>query len=439
MGFGARAGLCQDDHLGSATAALESSSIALQPIQKPCEDAALAHPPAEPLVPKIMKASPTMKISRLQYAEYVGEQQEWVLNGIEFSPVNLVVGKNSTGKSRVLSVLAGLGRLIDGQQKIIYDSGHYQVEFESNNGKFEYSLRIDRGIVSSESLFQDGRELFSRNQLGEGSILNERAGGFLEFSIPPNLLVLSAKRDRLQHSFIELFHTWAASIRFYPFGTSLGREQLAHMPDLLALVDNDAASIDQNRLIDVYTRGYGTWGDDYDQAILRDLERLGYPCTDVGVDMLDLKGTKGLQLAALFVQESDLTSTTFQTVMSQGMFRALGMVIHLNYACFFGEYRTVIIDDIGEGLDFERACRFVDLLIERCLGHGFQLFMSTNDRFVMNEVNLDHWCVLSRESSVVTATTKRSNPELFEEMEFLGLNNFDLFSNGILSGREGSH
>lgn len=376
-----------------------------------------------------------MKIKSLQYEEYVGDMQEWRLAKIDFSEINLVVGRNSTGKSRLLNVINGLARLIEGQQKVIYDNGNYIVGFDGEHGSFEYRLSIARGLVTEEALIRDGRELFSRGTNGEGVILNEQADKFLGFSIPSNTLVLSAKRDRLQHSYIEIFHEWAASVRFYPFGTSLGREQLAHLPELQAIMDSDAAmetAIDHSRLIELYTRGYSACGPAYDVAILRDLERLGYPCSDVGVDQLLIKGTKGLQFAALYVQEVDLNGRTFQTVMSQGMFRAISMVIHLNHACLLGERRTVVIDDIGEGLDFERACRFVDLLIERSIEHDFQLFMSTNDRFVMNEVDLDHWCILHRQGSVVTSTTKRNNPELFEEFEFLGLSNFDLFSGGVL-------
>lgn len=380
-----------------------------------------------------------MKITSLQYEEYVGEQQEWKLERVDFSAINLIVGRNSTGKSRLLNVIAGLGKLIDGQQKIIYDDGKYVAKFEDGADTFEYNLSIRRGAVVAEQLSQNGRELFKRDSIGGGRIFNQQVNKYLEFSIPVNVLVLSAKRDRLQHPFIEHFHAWAAGIRFYPFGTSLGREHLAHMPDLLALVDNETATVDQNRLLDVYTRGFGMWGEEYDEAILRDLDRLGYPCVDVGVDKLDLKATKGLQLAALYVQECDLAAVTFQTVMSQGMFRALGMVIHLNYACMLGEHRMVVIDDIGEGLDFERACSFVALLIERCEEYGFQLFMSTNDRFVMNEVTLDHWCVLHRSGNVVKSTTKRNSPELFDEIEFLGLNNFDLFSNDVFTDEEARH
>lgn len=371
-----------------------------------------------------------MKITRLLYGEYFGDDREWIVSEIQFSDVNLIVGKNSTGKSRLLNVIVGLASLIDGQQKILFDSARYDISFEHGHESFNYRLDIDAGCIISETLSCDGDLLFARDFNGEGEILHIKAEQMLDFSVPDSVLVLTAKRDRIQHPYIEHFHRWASRVRFYQFGTSLGREQLAQVPEVVAML-NGESSVDHSRLMDVYSKGFANWGEDYDDAILMDLERLGYPCENVGIDQIDIRGSKGFQLAALFVHEAGLKTPTYQTVMSQGMFRALGMVIHLNYASFLDESRTVIIDDIGEGLDFERACSFVKLLTERCQKHGFQLFMSTNDKFVMNQVDLDHWCILNREGSVVSATTKRSDPDLFEEFEFMGLNNFDLFSSGI--------
>jgi hypothetical protein len=48
---------------------------------------------------------------------------------------------------------------------------------------------------------------------------------------------------------------------------------------------------------------------------------------------------------------------------------------------------TILIDDIGEGLDFDRSSRLIKLLIEIAeKNENIRLIMSTNDRFVMNAV-----------------------------------------------------
>ena len=87
-----------------------------------------------------------------------------------------------------------------------------------------------------------------------------------------------------------------------------------------------------------------------------------------------------------------------------------------------------IIDDIGEGLDYERSCSLIELLIEKSEGNHFQLILSTNDRFVMNTVPLEMWTVLKRDGCVVRGFNVLNSKSKFDEFRFTGLSNFDLFS-----------
>ncbi len=84
----------------------------------------------------------------------------------------------------------------------------------------------------------------------------------------------------------------------------------------------------------------------------------------------------------------------------------------------------ILIDDIGEGLDFDRSCRLIDLLREKAKASGVQLVLSTNDRFVMNRVPLEEWSVLQRQASTVRVLNYDNSRELFEEFKFTGLSNF---------------
>jgi hypothetical protein len=114
--------------------------------------------------------------------------------------------------------------------------------------------------------------------------------------------------------------------------------------------------------------------------------------------------------------------------MSQGMFRALGIVILLNYSIFARIKGTVLIDDIGEGLDFDRSKRSISLLISRAEEAGLQLIMTTNDRFVMNGVDLDKWAIILRRGHKVKVFNKKNSEKIFDEFASVGLNNFDFFS-----------
>jgi hypothetical protein len=88
----------------------------------------------------------------------------------------------------------------------------------------------------------------------------------------------------------------------------------------------------------------------------------------------------------------------------------------------------VVIDDIGEGLDFSRAKHLVQVLISKAEGAGIQLIMSTNDSFIMNAVDIQHWAVIVREGNKISLFNYENSREIFEEFKFTGLNNFDFYA-----------
>ena len=114
--------------------------------------------------------------------------------------------------------------------------------------------------------------------------------------------------------------------------------------------------------------------------------------------------------------------------MSQGMFRAFSVIIQINYSLFTKQPSCILIDDIGEGLDFARSSALLNLIIEKVKGTATQLIMTTNDRFIMNSVPLEYWIILERRGGQTIHHNYRNSKEMFEDFELTGLSNFDLFS-----------
>jgi predicted ATPase len=104
------------------------------------------------------------------------------------------------------------------------------------------------------------------------------------------------------------------------------------------------------------------------------------------------------------------------------------VLIQFNYYILCGHKGLIIIDDIGEGLDFSRAKQLVQLLISRATESGIQLIMSTNDSFIMNAVDIEHWAVITREGHKISIFNYENSREIFEEFKFTGLNNFDFLA-----------
>ena len=162
-----------------------------------------------------------------------------------------------------------------------------------------------------------------------------------------------------------------------------------------------------------------------------DFKMIGYP-----VDMIDVKELTTVRFSppimrkplGLVVKERDIEGNTEQVEMSQGMFRALSLLIQINYLSYSSSSSCILIDDIGEGLDFDRATGLIKLLIDKAKGKNFQLIMTTNDRFVMNAVPLKYWSVLIRTRQICKALNYQNSKEIFDEFELTGLNNFDFFA-----------
>lgn len=372
-----------------------------------------------------------MRIDSISYTEYTGDPKEWGLENTTFDSVNLIVGKNASGKSRLLNVTSGLAKMLRGEVPGVYQSGHYVAQLSSVNDKYVYEVSFRDKAVELERFTVNGTVRLNRGANGIGKIWSEGIKQELEFEAPPKTLAAQSRRDSIQHPFFEDLHTWARDLRHMQFGTPLGRDHLFMMTERAPSTDKESEVTDPSEVAKLYSIAFRSFGSEFDESILRDLASLGYDCTEVGMQLPEPGTVQGPPLALLFVQERDLRTKTNQLQMSQGMFRALSLVIQLNYWTLRAKPRTLLIDDIGEGLDFRRAQSFISLLIERALKNQIQLIMTSNDRFVMNGVPLKYWGVLTRNGHAVKIANIRNSQKIFNEFEELGLNNFDFFSSNF--------
>jgi energy-coupling factor transporter ATP-binding protein EcfA2 len=377
-----------------------------------------------------------MILESIRYEEFLDQPTAWHLHDLTLEKTNLLVGKNSTGKSRTLNVIAALASILSAKPRQSFVSGRWDVTLKSTSESidktdektYRYQIQFEHGVVVEESLTSGRKRLISRNSEGKGKIYGTKLRRHFDFQVPKDHVVAVSRRDPSQHAYLEELFAWANSVKYFRCGSDLGQPVAAvFMPrpeeSLVPWSQIDAA-------IALYKRGMQEFGNKFNSAILKDFAEIGYPCTEIGLVPL---GTGGIPIhgplpEVLYVQETELTCKTHQTEMSQGMFRALAVVIALNAGVFSSEFQLVLIDDIAEGLDFERSRALINLLIERSETNSFQLLMSTNDRFTMNAVPLGFWSILHRNGNVVTSINHRNAKKKFKDFKFLGLNNFDFFA-----------
>lgn len=379
-----------------------------------------------------------MRLESLVYAQHEGSPQEWRIEGCSLGDINLLVGRNASGKTRTVNVMKNLGKLVCGEAKPRFRSGQWEAWFASGDHKTKYSLKCDESRIVRESLERDGAPLMTRGQNGEGRIFAKRVGdqgSDIDFQVPVGELACVARRDSVQHPFFEPLYQWGKRMRAYPFGTPLGKDQL------VVFGEGESEAIldlkDPNCVVPLFKRAQDELGDAFVEAVRNDLATLGY-----SVDSLRLSPPHSMKVhlraggepQCLVVKEHDLPGMTDQHDMSQGMFRAMALIIHLNYAERTEPPSCVIVDDIGEGLDFERSSALISVLMEKAKRSSIQLIMATNDRFVMNRVDLQYWCVTERLPNGCRIHNYRNSREAFEQFELTGLSNFDFFASGALDG-----
>jgi energy-coupling factor transporter ATP-binding protein EcfA2 len=388
-----------------------------------------------------------MYLKQLQYHETTqgnSGSQEWRLESVEFGQINLIVGKNSSGKTRVINIINGLARLVSGKMAPIFSSGMWFAEFERMKGlareEQEYLVELMERHVNRES-FRIGRQLImSREKDGNCFVLRKANSERVRYKVPTNQLTAVVRRDEIQHPFFEHLFKWGSELCTYRFGSDFGKSSASIIHAGIPVEENFTTSEQVDNASHVFRKTRERFGEQYQNTVLSDLNELGYKCTDISLSFLPGFSFNGTSPLVLAVKEGDLANYTLQGDMSQGMYRALALSIHVNANIFWAQSKKVgrdlqmgdlpmfIIDDIGEGLDFERSRRLVKILIKKATANHIQLIMSSNDRFIMNDVPLEYWTVLHREGGLVKGFNHRNAKKAFDEFEYLGLNNFDFFS-----------
>ena len=369
-----------------------------------------------------------MYLQNFSFRENAGQKIEWLIDNVKLGEINLMVGKNSSGKTRTLNALSDLVAMLKGEGTSASGPVSYELKFRNGEAFMNYELEYDLETIRMERLYMGEELVLERGEDGRGLIKYESTPGsiFLEFEIPHDRLACYAKRDRLQHPFIEIIHGWAISLRRFDFSSDLGKTKYALKSSYEAKEID--FSITGNSLVPVITVASAEFPE-FRKMVLQDMHEINYPLEDFGIIHFSERFSQADQdRYAVYTSEEGLEKQVTQRDMSQGMFRAFSVLIQINYYILCRKKGFVIIDDIGEGLDFARAKQLVQLLIKKAQPAGIQLIMSTNDSFIMNAVDIEHWAVIVREGNKISLFNYENSKEIFEEFKFTGLNNFDFYA-----------
>lgn len=374
-----------------------------------------------------------MFLEKIRYNQFIDEPRKWELTEVDLGRINLLVGKNSSGKSKTIAIINSLSVILSEFVKLPFIEGDYNVTFDLNGVKYTYELEYKNLQIIKERLTQNGELLIHRDPDGGGYIITA-SGLKLDFKIPLDELKIN-RRDEIQYPYLEDFNFWARHVRRFEFSSPMGKNALGFR-DKINKTEIDFNLKATERLIDAFNRGKRNHSDTFLNKIIEDFNSIGFNITslDLGAPLSVTVhvDNPSVEIVGLRIQEKDLPCMTDQNDMSTGMYRALSTIIHFNFYELERIPGCILIDDIGEGLDFERATKLIQLLIRKAEENSnIQLIMSTNDRFVMNYVDLKYWQIIDRVGNTVKYYNIKNSLKTFEDFKFTGLNNFDFFASGF--------
>ena len=384
-----------------------------------------------------------MKLKQFYYKEFISDYNIWVLSDLDLNDkVNLLVGKNATGKTRTIFRLSALAGLIIGHQKTsleVINSADFEALFADNLHTYIYSLATRNKNIASEILTIDDIMKLNRSSDGSGYIYYEKEKKNISFQTSENILIAASRRDNVQHPYLESLHKWANGIRCYYFSSSrdMGHRNMLATINLEEFANGDNAINETFRINELYLHAIKEFGDSFNKMIINYMHEIGYEISSLAIDKNPYTAIIEEDKSPLYmlcVKEEDRNANLYQTGMSQGMFRALSLLIQITYNTMKGVSSIILIDDIGEGLDFERSSKLIKLLIELAENNdNIQLIMSTNDRFVMNNVPLEYWQVIQRTGGECKIYNYKNSKDIFDEFAYTGLNNFDFLASDFVN------
>lgn len=340
-----------------------------------------------------------MILSKFSYKLVSG----WRLEELSLNHQNLIVGLNSVGKSKTVSAIGHVASFIKGDMDA---TGDFSCSLIMENGnRLEYSFEVVRGQVLAEILKKNGIPLIQREQFSAKMYDNL-------VSPPESKLLIQVRRDTKLYPEIEEIVQWAEHTSLFVFSNittapnSLSPYTISDEPRLPVMFSK--ISVEQRGLLISYMRD------------------LGYNIDNI-VEYERSIGAKSLQ-----IYESGVEMPLRPFDLSNGMFRVFSVLLYMLYSSTLSEARCLVIDDMGEGLDYMRSTKLGKIMYEYCEKNHIQLIATSNDCFLMDAVDLQHWNILQREGNRVFSINTSNSPALFEKFQRTGLSNFDILSSNFL-------
>jgi len=338
-----------------------------------------------------------------EYSDY-----SWALDKVTFGNLNLIAGRNAVGKSKTLNAIVLFVRFLNGDVNTATPSHWCRVEFiTDDNTILSYAYEYKDSIINDETLYRGRDKIISRNK--EHSFI-----GATEVYPPANKLCVQSQRDTKNYPEFESIMQWAEKLKGYSF-SELSSTKSYHIPSLF----NE--KIDFSEMYEKIDKIV-----EKKNFVIKKMKELDYEIDSIEPFNISDK------FNIILIREHGVKTSLFSALLSNGMLRVFYIFAYMAYLSTEPGARTLLVDDLGEGLDFSRSSKLSKIIFDYCETHDIQLIVTSNDNFLMNAVNLDYWVILQRDGEHTTGISKNTHPDMFLKFKKMGLNNFDMLSTDFI-------
>lgn len=363
-----------------------------------------------------------MILKQLSFHEYSqDEKYVWKIENVGFNNFTLIVGKNATGKTRLINILYRMAKQISGQFSKLLD-GKWKTEliFRENEDEYNYVFAVDKNVVVEEFLYINKKPVLQRDK--NSSKILDLEGKMRDFNPPEDKLTLHVRRDKKEYPYLEKLFYWAENYYTFRFSelrpaNTIFAGEFVESKDIIESLATIPNIIQKMYMSDKEE------GKKFTSTVVEDMKTIGYPLETF--DIVNM-GFPNRFLTITF--KEDGLPVMVQNQMSSGMYRAFAMIVTINYLLMKDTTGTFAVDDIGEGLDFERSSGLVRLIQKKCENFDIQVILSSNERHLLNAVNVKYWNILERQFSTVVSYNYQNDKNAFDQFLMTGLSNFDLFA-----------
>jgi len=360
-----------------------------------------------------------LKIESVDYSERYfntlsGTTLHWKLEGLKLLDFTIIAGLNTSGKTRTCNVITNtITKIIHHQRKL--QLGNATMTIRTADSRYRIKINIAEDVKKKRFIKQEvldelqnnkRKNLFDRKRIRD---VSDREKPMKSYSPPDNSLTFHARRDKYAYPYLEDVIESLKEFHFLDFEE--GKISFKVGVDETAL----PIKIVSSETSDVYTKIQRQKRIE----ILNDINSLGFPIKKVLItDMI----IEGIKTPVLLFKEMGVRGKYDLTQASSALIKVIFLITCMH---LIEKGSCVLIDNVGDGLDYKRSIEIVNLL--KKFKDDKQIILCTNNEILLNQTDIRNWNILHRQGYTVKAHSYDNSRERLDKFAKTGLSNYEYF------------